>query len=112
VIWDGASYHHKYKAMPEYLLSINAGEPPEEWQVTCMLFAPNAEQNPVEDIWLFAKRFIRSCYYLFNSFDMVKSLFVEILYGFLLFSKLFAYGLSSYKSFRIAISNTIFKSYG
>jgi len=41
--------------MPEYLLSINAGEPPEEWQVTCMLFAPNApEQNPVEDIWLFA----------------------------------------------------------
>jgi hypothetical protein len=37
--------------MPEYLLSINAGEPPEEWQVTSMLFAPNApEQNPVEDI--------------------------------------------------------------
>jgi len=93
VIWDGASYH-KYKAMPEYLLSINAGEPPEEWQVTCMLFAPNApEQNPVEDIWLFAKRFIRSCYYLFNSFDMVKSLFVEILYGaFFSFPKLFAYG--------------------
>jgi transposase len=57
VIWDGASYH-KYKAMPKYLESINAGKPPEEWQVTFMLFAPNApEQNPVEDIWLFAKRF-------------------------------------------------------
>jgi hypothetical protein len=37
--------YHKYKAMPEYLLSINAGEPPEEWQVTCMLFAPNAPES-------------------------------------------------------------------
>lgn len=36
VIWDGASYY-KYKAMPEYLLSINANKPPEEWQVTCVL---------------------------------------------------------------------------
>ncbi|MFN5727098.1 MAG: IS630 family transposase, partial [Pseudanabaena sp.] len=27
VIWDGASYH-KYKAMPKYLESINAGKPP------------------------------------------------------------------------------------
>jgi hypothetical protein len=32
-------------------------------------------------------------YYLFKSFDMVKSLFVEILYGaFFSFPKLFAYG--------------------
>jgi hypothetical protein len=82
------------KAMPEYLLSIKAGAPPEEWQVTCLLFAPNApELNPVEDIWLFAKRFIHICYYLFKSFDMVKSLFVEILYSaFFSFPKLFAYG--------------------
>lgn len=93
VIWDGASYH-KYKAMSDYLQSINAGKAREDWQVTCVLFAPNApEQNPVEDIWLFAKRFIRSCYYLCKSFDMVKSLFVDILYGtFFSFPKLFAYG--------------------
>jgi hypothetical protein len=63
----GLSYH-KYKAMPEYLLSINAGEPPEEWQVTCMLFAPNApEQNPVEDIWLFAAIYPQLLLSLFNS---------------------------------------------
>jgi len=32
-------------------------------------FAPNApEQNPVEDIWLQAKRWIRECYHLCRSF--------------------------------------------
>jgi hypothetical protein len=56
-------------------LSINAGEPPEGMAESLVAICPKcSEQNPVEDIWLFAKRFIRSCYYLFNSFDMVKSL--------------------------------------
>ncbi len=56
LIWDGASYH-QYDKMKKYLEEINAGLTQEKWQVTCVLFAPNApEQNPVEDIWLVAKK--------------------------------------------------------
>jgi transposase len=52
LIWDGASYH-KFSAFREYLELINKDLPPNEWRITCELFAPNApEQNPVEDIWL------------------------------------------------------------
>ena len=57
LIWDGASYH-KSSEMQEYLKEVNVGLEPQEWQVYCMLFAPNApEQNPVEDIWLQGKTF-------------------------------------------------------
>jgi transposase len=46
------------------------------WLVTCIKFALNApEQNPVEDIWLQAKTFIRQFYHLCDSFKMVKWLF-------------------------------------
>ena len=93
VIWDGSSYH-RYKQMPAYLQLLNGDKPPQDWQLTCIRFAPNApEQNPVEDIWLFAKRFVRSCHYLCHSFAMVKSLFTDILDGtYFSFPKLFAYG--------------------
>ncbi len=75
LIWDGASYH-KSKEMQEYLKSINHGLKKEEWEVTCILFAPNApEQNPVEDIWLQAKNFIRRYYHLCKDFKAVKILF-------------------------------------
>ena len=44
--------------------------------ITCILFAPNApEQNPVEDIWLQAKNFIRRYYHLCKDFKAVKILF-------------------------------------
>jgi hypothetical protein len=39
----------------------NVGKAPEDWQFTCMFITDAPEQNPVEDIWLFAKRFIRIC---------------------------------------------------
>ena len=40
------------------------------------LFAPNdPTQNPVEDIWLHAKKFIREFYHLCKSFSHVKRLF-------------------------------------
>ncbi len=75
VIWDGASYH-KYAEFKKYLESINEGLKKSDWLITCILFAPNApEQNPVEDIWLQAKNFVREYYHLCRSFAVVKKLF-------------------------------------
>ncbi len=59
LIWDGAKYH-KSDAIKEFLASVNQSHEPEQWHITCILFAPNApEQNPVEDVWLQAKNFLR-----------------------------------------------------
>jgi transposase len=75
IIWDGASYH-KSQQLRDYLDSINCGLKPNQWAITCELFAPNApQQNPVEDIWLQAKRMIREFYFLCRSFSVVKRLF-------------------------------------
>ncbi len=75
VIWDGASYHRSFE-VKEYLHSLNAEADESSWQLTCIRFAPNApEQNPVEDIWLMAKRFVRKFYHLCDSFCIVKLLF-------------------------------------
>jgi transposase len=49
-------------------------------KITCILFAPNApQQNPVEDIWLQAKNFLRKYWYLCKSFWAIKNLF-ELFY--------------------------------
>ena len=75
VLWDGASYH-KYGEFKKYLESVNEGLKKSEWLITCILFAPNApEQNPVEDIWLQAKNFVRKYHHLCKSFKFVKKLF-------------------------------------
>ncbi|MBD0304010.1 MAG: IS630 family transposase, partial [Tolypothrix sp. T3-bin4] len=51
VIWDGASYH-KSEEVRQFLTSVNQGYEPQQWPITCLLFAPNApQQNPVEDVW-------------------------------------------------------------
>jgi transposase len=75
LIWDGASYH-KYGEFRDFLLEVNGDKEPENWSITCILFAPNApQQNPVEDIWLQAKSFLRKYWYLCRSFKIVKFLF-------------------------------------
>ena len=75
IIWDGASYH-KYKEMKAYLEEINPGKERDEWPLTCVLFAPNApEQNPVEDIWLNAKTWVRKFGNRIGSFSLVKWFF-------------------------------------
>lgn len=75
LIWDGASYH-KSQEVKEFLATKNAGKEEPQWQFTCILFAPNApEQNPVEDVWLQAKNFLRRFWYLCRSFPIVKYLF-------------------------------------
>ena len=48
-----------------------------EWPVTCELFAPYApEQNPVGDVWLQAKNFLRECWHMCKNFEIVKYIFV------------------------------------
>jgi putative transposase len=75
IIWDGASYH-RYKEMKAYLEEINLGKEKDEWPLTCILFAPNApEQNPVEDIWLNAKTWLRKFGKRLRSFSLVKWFF-------------------------------------
>ena len=81
LIWDGASYHRSgQRASPHvvksYLNLVNQGLEPKNWKLTCIRFAPNApEQNPIEDVWLSAKRFVREFYSLCSSFAVVKRLF-------------------------------------
>lgn len=93
VIWDGASYH-KSAEIKDYLQSVNQGLSEQEWQLTCILFAPHApEQNPVEDLWLQAKNFVRKFYYLCKSFSGVKRLFTLVTHHQIFdFSKLYMYG--------------------
>lgn len=79
LIWDGASYH-KYAETRAYLEEVNAGLPEAEWKITCLLFAPHApEQNPVEDVWLQAKTFIRKHFAEGLTFASIKKLFLEFL---------------------------------
>lgn len=92
LIWDGASYHRlaEFKA---YLESVNQGLNENEWKVTCIQFAPNdPKQNPVENIWLSAKKFVREFYHLCKSFAAVKKLFELITHHQIFdFPKMFMY---------------------
>ncbi|MEG4111362.1 MULTISPECIES: IS630 family transposase [unclassified Microcoleus] len=92
IFWDGASYH-KYAEMREYLGEVNQGLEKSEWLITCELFAPNApEQNPVEDIWLQGKKFLREHWYLCKSFPLIKKLFMLVTHCQIFdFSKLYMY---------------------
>ena len=75
LIWDGAKYH-KSDELKEFLAAVNDGCEPADWSITCILFAPNApEQNPVEDVWLQTKNFLRKYWHLCKSFAVVKWLF-------------------------------------
>lgn len=92
MIWDGAGYHRSGE-VKSYLNSVNQGLEPKNWKITCIRFArqrvagvspvvataevaPNApEQNPIEDVWLSAKRFLREFYSLCSTFAIAKRLF-------------------------------------
>lgn len=43
LIWDGASYH-RFGEFREYLTEVNQSKSPDNLEVTCILFAPNAPQ--------------------------------------------------------------------
>lgn len=77
LIWDGASYH-RCALLRDYLTEVNGDLPSEAWPVTCLLFAPNApEQNPVEDIWLNGKNWLRKHFAQNKTFAQVKRCFVD-----------------------------------
>ena len=93
IIWDGASYHRSDK-VKKFLSEINGDVPQDEWKMTCVRLAPNApEQNPVEEVWLQAKQFIRKYARMCQKFKSVKLLFrlVTHLQTFA-FPKAFMYG--------------------
>ena len=96
LFWDGASYHRSQE-IRAYLQLINQDLAETLWSITCTRLAPNApEQNPVEDIWLQAKRFIRKWYHLCKSFAVVKFLFKFVIHHQVFdFSKLSMYGVFS-----------------
>jgi transposase len=75
LIWDGASYH-RFGEFRDFLEKVNNETPVLERQINCILFAPNApQQNPVEDVWLQAKNFLRKYWHLCQSFRAIKVLF-------------------------------------
>jgi len=77
LLWDGASYHRGVE-MQEYLEGVNWQLARDAWRVTCMLFAPNApEQNPIEDVWLKAKQYVRKHWRMCQHFKDVMHLFEE-----------------------------------
>ena len=72
IIWDGATYHHS-KEMQVYLGQVKHGLEEKDWQVTCIILAPNApEQNQVGDVWLRGKNFLRRHFHENNTFYKVK----------------------------------------
>lgn len=82
LLWDGATYHRdaQVKAL---LTEVNADSPEHAWQLTCLRFAPNApEQNPIEDVWLQAKNFLRKHFVQHHTFAQVKAGFLHFLHHF------------------------------
>ena len=79
LLWDGASYHRGVE-MQEYLEAVNLKRSRDDWLVTCVVFAPNApEQNPMEDVWLKAKQYVRKHWRECPTFQRVIHMFEEAL---------------------------------
>ena len=79
IMWDRASYHRSEK-VESYLNTVNRGLEEKDWKVTCLLFAPHApDQNPVEDVWLQGKNFLRRHFFENKTFQQVKGSFFNFL---------------------------------
>jgi len=79
IIWDGARYHCS-EEVESYLTTVNRGLEEKDWKVTCLLFAPHApDQNPVEDVWLQGKNFLRRHFFENKTFRQVKGSFFNFL---------------------------------
>ena len=79
IIWDRARYHCG-KEIQAYLTTMNHGLEEKDWNVTCVLFAPNApDQNPVEDVWLQGKNCLRRHFYENKTCQQVKQSFLNFI---------------------------------
>lgn len=79
ILWDGASYHDGQEVQ-RYLKDVNQGLEEKDWKVTCIFFAPNApDQNPVEDVWLQGKNFLRRHFYENKTFNRIKWSFLNFI---------------------------------
>jgi transposase len=81
IIWDMAGYH-RYAEMKKYSEEISRGHDEKDRKITCIFFEPDApEQNPVEDIWLKGKNFLRKHFYENKTSAQVKKCFFNFLNG-------------------------------
>jgi transposase len=79
IIGDGAPYHRCEK-VHAYLNEVNPGLEEKNGKVTCLLLAPTApDQNPVEDVGLRGKDFLRKHFYENKNFQQVKRSFINFL---------------------------------
>jgi len=77
ILWDGASYH-RAKEIRSFLAEVNEGLDPDEWRIHCIQFAPNdPRQNPIEDVWLRAKNWLRRMSGLKPCFKAMKAIFED-----------------------------------
>ena len=77
ILWDGASYHRSGE-LRSFLEQVNEGLPEGERQIHCVRFAPNdPTQNPIEDVWLQAKTWLRRISGLRPNFSGLKALFEQ-----------------------------------
>jgi len=79
LLWDGASYHRDVQVRT-LLAEVNTGCDEKDWQLICLPFAPNApDPNPVEDIWLQGKNYLRKQFARNKTFAAVKKCFFQFL---------------------------------
>src|SRR5215510_13752619 len=77
---DCGAYDQRGEEMQKFLAQENAGLAEADWKITCLRFAPNApEQNPVEDVWLKGKTYLRKRFALNKTFAQVKRCFSSFL---------------------------------
>ena len=68
----------KATSVPFALNALNSGLPESQWRIHCIRFAPNdPTQNPIEDVWLQAKTWVRRMAGLKPSFTGLKALFEQ-----------------------------------
>jgi len=80
ILWDGARYHEG-KEVKKYLDEVNEGIGEEKnWKINCLWFAPNApDQNPVEEVGLRGKDFLRKHFYENKNFQQIKNRFINFI---------------------------------
>jgi len=73
------TYKRAERTNPQRDLERVAGKK-KKWPITCVQFAPHApEQNPIEDVWLQVKTYVRKHWFACDTFQQVMHLFEEAL---------------------------------